>query len=246
MTPISVITICKNAVRTIERAIRSVVSCSYPQLEYVVVDGQSTDGTLEVVQKYRDRITTLISEPDRGISDALNKAITLTTSRYHILVHADDILLPSGLRTLAAAAESSPGADVICGRVEVMCADVKVRDFIPEPAKLTRKMSVPHMGALVRKDAWQLAGGYDARRRVAMDHLLMLRILLRHGVGAFHVVDEVVARYSLGGVSDRLALQGFRELRDNLIEEGCGRFAANTAYCTLFLKSRIARGMGIG
>jgi glycosyltransferase involved in cell wall biosynthesis len=246
MTPtpdISIITICRNAGATIERTLQSVRRCTYPRLQYVIVDGGSTDDTLQVIERYRSGVHKLISEPDRGISDALNKAIELTDSEYHLLVHADDVLLPGAVEALAAA--SAPGhPQVVCGAVRVMNSSRLVRRFVANPAQLTQKMSVPHMGALLRKDAWRAVGGYDLTRRIAMDHLLMLRILRRFGLEAFQVVDYDVAEYNLGGLSDKLVKQGFRELRDNLIAEGGGTLSAQLAYLKLLLKSRVARLLG--
>jgi glycosyltransferase involved in cell wall biosynthesis len=237
---VSIITICKNSAAAIERTLQSVVANGYPDLEYVVVDGGSTDGTLQILDRYRQHITKLVSEPDGGISDALNKAIELTTAEYHLLVHADDVLLPGALTILRAAAASSK-AHVVCGSVLVMDGDRVVRRFVAQPEKLTRKMSIPHMGALVRKEAWRAVGGYDLNRRIAMDHRLVLRILLRYGPAAFTVVDEVVAQYRLGGLSDRQVMKGFREVRENLIDEGFGVIRATWVQLTLMLKSKVSR-----
>lgn len=237
---ISIVTICRNSARTIERTLESVIANGYPGLEYIVVDGASTDGTLQILQRHSRHITKLISEPDRGISDALNKAIEQTTGEYHLLVHADDVLLPGALSILGrAAAESS--AQVVCGSVLVMDGSRVVRRFVAQPEKLTEKMSIPHMGALVRKEAWRAVGGYDLKRRIAMDHRLMLQIFMRYGPEAFRVVDEVVAHYRLGGVSDRQVMRGFREVRENLIDEGFGVIRATRVQLTLMLKSKLAR-----
>jgi glycosyltransferase involved in cell wall biosynthesis len=243
---VSVVTICKNAANTIERALLSVVNCSHPQLQYVVVDGGSTDGTLAIIERHRDKISKFVSEPDEGISDALNKAIGLTDGEYHILVHADDVLLPGALGRLTKAAANHPAAQVICGSVAVMHGNRRIRQFSPQPTLLVQKMSIPHMGALVRKHAWKTLGGYDKRRRIAMDHLLMLKILRQYGPEAFVTIDFTVAEHSLGGISDRQVRAGFRELRENLIEQGFGRLAANVAYLELLIKSRIARWIGRG
>lgn len=242
---ISVVTICKNSAGTIERTLASVARCSYPRLQYIIVDGGSSDGTLEVIQKFRSHVSKLVSEPDQGISDALNKAIALTDGEFHILVHADDELLPGALEGLAETAADC-SAQVICGTVEVVSDERIVRVFRARPESLERKMSVPHMGALVRRDAWTAVGGYDPRRKIAMDHLFMLKILRRFGLGGFKSVDRVVARYSLGGISDRQVMRGFRELRQNLMEQGVGRVRAYQAYAILVMKARLLRLLGRG
>jgi glycosyltransferase involved in cell wall biosynthesis len=238
---ISAITICKNSAATIERALLSVARSSYAKLQYVIVDGGSTDGTLAVIERHRAHVTQLVSEPDGGISDALNKAIALSDGEYHIIVHADDELLPGALERLAEAAQAAD-AQVICGRALVVSPDDRlVRIFRPEPAKLLQKMSIPHMGSLIRRAAWEAVGGYDVRRRIAMDHHFMLKILRKYGAEAFKSIDHPVARYSLGGVSDRQVIRGFRELRQNLIEAGVGRLHAYRAYGVLVCKAHVAR-----
>jgi glycosyltransferase involved in cell wall biosynthesis len=238
---ISAITICKNSAATIERALQSVTRSSYRKLQYVIVDGGSTDGTLQVIERYRAHVAKLVSEPDGGISEALNKAIALSDGEYHIIVHADDELLPGALERLGEAAKD-PEAEVVCGTALVVTHDDRlVRTFRPEPAKLLEKMSIPHMGSLIRRAAWEAVGGYDVRRRIAMDHHFMLKVLRKYGPGAFKCIDHPVARYSLGGVSDRQVIRGFRELRQNLIEAGVGRLHAYRAYGVLVCKARVAR-----
>ncbi|WP_299695629.1 glycosyltransferase family 2 protein [Hydrocarboniphaga sp.] len=236
---ISIVTICRDAAPTLKRAIQSVQACLYPNLEYVVVDGGSTDGTLSIIDRYRGSIDRFVSEPDSGISDAMNKGIRLSTGEYHYLLHADDELDAAALEQLAVHARQRPA--VVAGSVRVMAGERLVRIFRPEPAKLKQKMSVPHMGCLVRKDVWAEVGGYDLRRKIAMDHLFMLRIFQRYGLDGFRVVDTMVADYHLGGVSDHRVLEGFAELKDNLLEAGASPLAASLAYYKLVAKSRIGK-----
>jgi glycosyltransferase involved in cell wall biosynthesis len=241
---ISIVTVCRNAAGTIGKAIESVVGCEYPNLEYIVIDGGSTDETLSIVNRYRSRVNTLVSEPDRGIADAMNKGIALSQGEFHFLLHADDTLLPNSIGALVPAI--TPQAMVVSGCVDVMQGERPIRRYRPEPAKLLYKMSLPHMGCIVRKSAWQTAGGYDERRRIAMDHLLMLRILKRYGLGAFEVVDDVIAQYQVGGLSDLHLYAGFREVRLNLLEEGYGRLRADMTCAILYAKGFLGRQLLYG
>ena len=87
---ISIITVCLNAVETIETTIRSVLQQTYKNVEYIVIDGGSTDGTLQIIEKYRNDISILISEKDEGIYDAMNKGIELARGDYIGIINADD------------------------------------------------------------------------------------------------------------------------------------------------------------
>ncbi|TDE13138.1 glycosyltransferase family 2 protein [Dyadobacter psychrotolerans] len=89
---ISIITVVYNASQTIEQTIKSVIEQSYKQIEYIVIDGKSTDGTLDILEKYKKKISILISEPDNGIYDAMNKGLTLAKGDYIYFLGGDDIL----------------------------------------------------------------------------------------------------------------------------------------------------------
>ena len=106
---ISIVTITFNSENTVEETIKSVISQDYSNLEYIIIDGASTDRTLEVVNKYRDRIARIVSEPDKGISDAFNKGIRYATGDVIGIINSDDILLPGALQAVAAAYEEGVG-----------------------------------------------------------------------------------------------------------------------------------------
>ena len=91
---ISLITISYNSKKHIEDTILSVTTQNYDNYEYIIIDGASTDGTLDIINKYQDKITTIITEPDKGISDAFNKGIRLCTGDIIGIINSDDILLP--------------------------------------------------------------------------------------------------------------------------------------------------------
>ena len=106
---ISIITITFNSEKTLEETIESVLSQNYPNLEYLIIDGGSSDGTLEIVKRYKDKIDFVISEPDRGISDAFNKGIRYATGEIVGIINSDDLLLPDALHKVAENYDSNVG-----------------------------------------------------------------------------------------------------------------------------------------
>ena len=97
---ISIITITYNSEKTIEETVKSVIDQDYPDVEYIIVDGQSKDCTLQIIEKYSSHISTLISEPDRGICDAFNKGIANATGEIIGIINSDDMLLPGAISHL--------------------------------------------------------------------------------------------------------------------------------------------------
>ena len=99
---ISIVTICFNSAATIEETILSVLGQNYPLLDYVIIDGGSTDGTIDIVERYKDKLGYFRSEPDEGISDAFNKGIKNSKGDIIAIINSDDILLPGALNKVAA------------------------------------------------------------------------------------------------------------------------------------------------
>lgn len=112
---ISIVTISYNSEKTIEDTILSVISQDYPNKEYIIIDGASTDNTLNIIAKYKANISKVISEKDDGISDAFNKGISNSTGDIICLINSDDRLLPGALSKVAQ--EFDGKADIYCGNV---------------------------------------------------------------------------------------------------------------------------------
>lgn len=117
MDKISIITVSYNSARTIERTIDSVITQNYPQLEYIIIDGGSTDGTQRIIEKYQMYITKYISEPDNGIYDAMNKGIRYATGDIVAFLNSDDYYVDGALEHVAEQFKSNTETDLICGRV---------------------------------------------------------------------------------------------------------------------------------
>ena len=193
---ISVITITYNSAATLEETIRSVTSQDYPALEYVIIDGGSTDGTLDIVQKYKDQIQVVVSEPDNGISDAFNKGISRATGEIIGIINSDDILLPSALQEVAAAYD--PQVDVYSGLI--LFWNEETNETFPSYPDVTfdtlkLQYNVAHPARFVRKDAYQRYGLYRLDLRYMMDIELLVRFYKQ---GArFLLVERPLAKFRI-------------------------------------------------
>ena len=197
---ISVITISFNSEATLEETIRSVTSQDYPALEYVIIDGGSTDGTLEIIRKYQDRIQVVVSEPDRGISDAFNKGVARATGEIVGIVNSDDILLPGALQKVAESYQ--PQVDVYSGWI--MFWNQETNETFPSYPdiafdRLKLQYRVAHPARFIRRDAYERFGLYREDLRYMMDIELLCRFYKQ---GArFMLIDSPLAMFRIGGTT---------------------------------------------
>ena len=198
---ITIITITFNSAATLEETIRSVTMQDYPALEYVIIDGGSTDGTLDIVQKYKDQIQIVVSEPDKGISDAFNKGIARATGEIIGIINSDDILLPGALQAVADAYD--PRVDVYSGII--LFWNEKTGETFPSYPDVkfdTWKLqyNVAHPARFIRKDAYQRFGLYRVDLRYMMDIELLCRFYQQ---GAkFKLVEKALAKFRIGGTTN--------------------------------------------
>ncbi len=197
---ISIITISYNSEKTIEETIQSIVSQEYPNLEYLIIDGGSKDKTLDIVEKYRDKISFVISEPDKGISDAFNKGIQHATGEIVGIINSDDILLPGALQSIADAYD--PNVDVYSGNV-LFGNDTSGKTCISKPeldfGKLKLQYGVAHPSRFIRKDAYKRFGLYDLRFRYNMDTNLLCRFYQK-GANFVHI-DKELTKFRMGATT---------------------------------------------
>lgn len=185
---LSIVTAVLNRARSIERALASVRDQNYANIEHVVVDGGSTDGTLEILE--RSEGIRWISEPDEGLADAMNKGIAMATGDWIGWLNSDDYYLPAAFDAVAGAVQSHPDARWITGR----CRIIDEKDQATRPAITAYKnwllrhysfrlyltqnfVSCP--STFVRKDAYEAVGPLDPRYRISMDYDVFLRIARR-------------------------------------------------------------------
>lgn len=204
---ISIVTAVYNAARTIESTLKSVRAQTYPELEHIVIDGGSTDGTLEVLERYRGNLAALVSERDRGIYDAMNKGLRLATGEIIGTLNADDYYASADvLRKVAEAMESS-GADVAWGDLEyVEAGDTarivrRWRSSPYRPGAFRHGWMPPHPTFFVRRSVYERYGLFREDMKIGADYELMLRVLERHRVRGVYV-PEVLVKMRMGGVSN--------------------------------------------
>lgn len=170
---ITVVTVCRNAERHIEQTIVSVLHQTWPSLEYIVVDGASTDGTLSVVDRFRQRIDHVISEKDEGIADAMNKGLGLASGDYLVFLHADDYFKND--RALEEAVlHIGQNVDILACSIDFgkQRKLLRPRGFNPW---MKFKTGVFHQGAICRRTLLEKLGGFDKQFRIVMDYDFFLR-----------------------------------------------------------------------
>lgn len=201
---ISIITPTYNAARTLPDTLRALADQAYPNLEYIIVDGGSTDGTLDIVRA-SPLVTRWVSEPDRGIYDAMNKGIRMAAGDIVGIINGDDYFLDRALHRVAAAAEADAGAGCFYGdqlyeRLDGATVLMKQR----HPIAVTDfwRMPVNTSSVFVRPWVYQRHGGFDTAYRVSADCEMFLRFTAA-GVRWALVDGPPLARTRAGGFSDR-------------------------------------------
>ncbi len=206
MNVLTVVTVCRNALPLLRPTVESVLEQRTPLVEYWIVDGASTDGTREYLETLSASSVRWVSEPDRGIADAMNKGARLATGRWVAHLHAGDRYLPGALHAVLAAVENP--ADVLCGSIlkDEERGEVLYR---PEPSRLPKDMTIHHPATFTRREVFEELGGFDGRYPNAMDYDFFLRAFVRGK--RFAVLPETLARMASGGQSERSLWKTYRE-----------------------------------
>jgi glycosyltransferase involved in cell wall biosynthesis len=178
---VSVITVVHNGEKHLEQAILSVLGQTYDNVEYIIVDGGSTDGTIDIIRKFDDRIDYWISEPDKGISDAMNKGILFSNGDLIAHLHADDYYADfSVISSVCSEYLRHPDALWLTGGIEIVDGNGNILQEIPVRKYSYRKLihgnSILHPATFVTRRAFEKAGQFNEEYRYAMDYDLWIRI----------------------------------------------------------------------
>ena len=205
---ISVITAVYNRAASIAEAMQSVQSQSWRDVEHVVIDGASTDGTLQVLQRCLTAQAVWVSEADNGIYDALNKGLALATGDVVGLMHSDDFFADDRVLERVAAAFADPLVDAAYGDLDYVAKDDTSRiirrwrsgDYTA--AKLARGWMPPHPTLYLRRSVIERWGGYDTRYKIAADYDAVLRYFGQGKIRATYI-PHVLVKMRVGGESNR-------------------------------------------
>ncbi len=223
---ISIITVCYNSQEHLEECIQSVVNQTYTNKEYIIIDGGSTDGTLTIINKYKDKIDYFVSEPDRGISDAFNKGIKVATGDLIEILNSDDFMMPDVLQRVAD--EYEEGMDLIRGYCIIWNEKLNTkRELHP-----TNRFSVPPFGAIIchessfiSKERYRKVGEYNIDYKYVMDLDLFVRMYKDKSLRS-KIIDVCVITFRTGGASSSSAFLLEKERKRLVIENGGTLFSA--------------------
>lgn len=213
---ISIITATYNSGKTIGDTLDSIAAQSHDDIEHIVVDGQSSDDTLSILDAHRRRIARLVSEPDRGIYDAMNKGIAIATGEIIGLLNSDDVFADRDSLREVATAMQDPEVDCCYGDlVYVDSGDLsrivrywKSRPF--EPGLFRKGWVPPHPTFYARRHVYERFGRFDLNYRLAADFELMLRFLEKHRIRSVYI-PKVLVKMRLGGATNQSLGNIFRQ-----------------------------------
>lgn len=204
---VSVITICLNSAATIDDAIHSVASQDYRDIEYVIVDGGSTDGTREIINSRSDVVSRVVSEPDEGLYDALNKGIRMSCGDVIALLHSDDIYADDRLITKVVEAFESSGAEAVYTDLEYVSRSNTTRTTrlwragIYSHGSFLNGWMPPHPALFVKRAVYDRCGLYNTSFRISADYEFMLRAIHKYGID-LHYLPITGVKMRVGGRSN--------------------------------------------
>ncbi|MBB6110899.1 glycosyltransferase involved in cell wall biosynthesis [Mucilaginibacter lappiensis] len=203
---LSLVTVVYNAQDTIKQCIQSVISQNYPNLEYIIIDGGSTDHTLQIINEYREYIQILVSEPDKGIYDAMNKGIRLATGDIVGMLNADDHFADERVLHSIAGVFTQHDVEALYGDLDIVDQRQQVirkwRSGKCNHNSFKLGFMPPHPTFYCRRSLFDQFGFYSLDHGSAADYELMLRLMYRHQIRSYHL-KMVMVNMSAGGISSK-------------------------------------------
>ena len=233
---VTIITVCYNRSKTIEESIQSVISQNYDNIEYIIIDGNSNDGTQEIIQSYADNISKFVSEPDNGMYDAINKGLRLATGDIVGLMHSDDEFYDENvISNIVAEFMLSNDIEAIYGNGIYITNDAdrkRVRNRIGGEFSLKRIKNgwLPlHPTVYIKRSCLNQHGLYDLDYKIASDTEFLLRYLYKYKIKTIYI-NAYIVKMKMGGfsTSKSRAIQVLKE--DYNIYQYHGLFALKSVF----------------
>lgn len=208
---VSVITVVLNGEKYLEQTIKSVLSQTYNNIEYIIIDGQSTDKTLDIIKKHETKIDYWLSEKDGGIYDAMNKGINLAKGEIIGILNADDFYSPDAILNVTNTFLKTD-ADVLHGDIILLNNDIQTR-MQPEIQKMMQQPSVFHPTCFVKKQVYSRIGDFNTDYKISADYDFLLRCLKSNF--KFEYISQVLTYFRPGGMSASCAsnLEGYKIMK---------------------------------
>lgn len=201
---VSIITVCFNSGDSIAHTIESIMTQTYKNIEYIIIDGGSKDNTLDVVNRYSEQLNfEIISEPDDGIYDAMNKGLAIASGEVITFLNSDDVFAHQKVVEKAIDVMLKSCNDLVFGDVQFIVDKEVVRLYSSKGFKswkLRFGWMPPHPGSFAKRELFQRSGGFDTTFKIAADYEMYVRWLLVEDV-SFKRVNDVLVHMSLGGIS---------------------------------------------
>jgi glycosyltransferase involved in cell wall biosynthesis len=203
---VSIITVSFNSSSTIRETIESVLAQDYPNLEYIIVDGDSTDGTQSIIEEYRSRIAVYVSEKDQGLYDAMNKAIGMATGDVVGILNSDDVYADHSILSQVMSHFRSKNIDCVFGDLYYFSGEDKDKPLRYYRGKNFSRWKIrlgitpPHPTFFVRRSVYEKYGAFDLQYRYAADFDLMARFLYVKAI-SYAYLPVTMVKMRMGGVS---------------------------------------------
>tara|TARA_B100000767_G_C19621727_1_gene474363 strand:- start:157 stop:921 length:765 start_codon:yes stop_codon:yes gene_type:complete len=200
---ISIITVVKNNKETIEKNIQSLINQTYKNYEHILIDGASNDGTIEIINNYRDKIKTFISEPDGGIYDAMNKGIMHSNGDIIGILNSDDYFYPDALNTVKNYFENEKNLDFLFGSVQKYNVQY---GYHPEKIYRTFGMYSSHsVGFFIKYTSQKKVGYYNTKYKYSADYDLFYRLIVKFNMkGLATKKSEILGYFGPYGISSKI------------------------------------------
>jgi glycosyltransferase involved in cell wall biosynthesis len=226
---ITIITVVLNNVNRLETAIQSAIDQSYPSIEYIVIDGGSTDGTIDIIKKYQDRLKYWASTSDRGIYDAMNQGLKQARGELVFFLNSDDRLEDDVLARVANSVGNNPDYDIYHGSIIIDNKSIVAHGKFPT--------SIPayQPASFVRRNLFSGTEPFDITYKIAADFKFFKYLQLSGH--KFLRLDYPISRFATGGISANLELR-FKEMTDILIELGYPRWLVRLLMFRMFLAEK--------